>query len=192
MTNEIIIKKQISPIVAQAEALTITDRTTMTVGVEILSKANKALDSITTERERVTRPLNEALKAERSRWKPLETVLTGVIDSIRSKMSAYQTAEVVKQKEAEAKIAARLEKGTLKVETAMKKMEAIKIPEKETSTNEGLVQFRESKVLKITESNQIPDQYWKIDEALLLKDLKEGKVIPGAEVDIIQIPVNYR
>lgn len=194
MSKEITIAKEVSPVVGRAMELEIVDGETMKVGVELLSRLNQFNDKIVAEKERVTKPLNEALKAERSRWKPIETQNGEAIDHIREEMSKYQTEQVRKQKEEEAKIAARVGegKGKLKIETAVRKIEEIEVADKEVATDAGLVQFREKKQLKITDATKIPKIYWTIDEDMLFEALKKGEVVEGAEIEILQVPVNYR
>ena len=194
MTKEISIAKEVSPIVSKAVELKIVDSETLKVGVELLSVLNQWNDKITAEKERVTKPLNEALKAERSRWKPVETQNSEAIEHIRDEMSKYQTEMVRKQKEEEQKIANRVRegKGGLKIETAVKKIEALDVPDKEVATEAGLVQFRETIILKIIDISLIPREYFELDESKLLKDLKAGKQVSGATTETLQVPVNYR
>ncbi len=195
-TTELTIQKEITPIVEQSLSLVITDINSLKSATSLLSQLNQYNDRITEEKERVTKPLNEALKAERSRWKPLETLYKDAIDSLRAKMSTYQTNLTRATTEAKTAIVSRIApgKGNLSLDTAIKKIEAITTPEKETATEEGLVQFREKQVLKVTDLAKIREytKYWILDEQTLLKDLKEGKIVPGAETELIQIPVNYR
>lgn len=193
MTNDLtIIEKEISPIAVQAINLAIIDDPSLKLGVELLSKLNQYNDKITEEKERVTKPLNEALKVERSRWKPLETVYNDAIGAIRAKMTTYQTNLLKVQQQDTEKVIAKVESGYIKPETAVKKLEALPQVEKEHATEAGLVQFREKKQLLITDQLVIPRQYLIPDEDKILKALKEGTVIAGCELETIQVPVNYR
>ena len=188
------IKKQIIPVIEDALTLKIKSQADLVTATEILSKLNKFVDKVTEEKEKVTRPLNEALKAERARWKPIENQYTEAIETVRKLMTDYQTNLVKQQKEEEMKIAARIGegKGKLRIETAVKKLDAITKAEKEYAKTEGLVQFAEQKVLKITDLSLIPRQYLIVDEKAVLEALKAGQSVPGAELDTIQVPRNYR
>ncbi len=190
----IVIGKQLFPIVTQAINVIITDKTTLTLATELLSKLNQFNDKITEEKERVTKPLNEALKAERSRWKPLESQYTQAIDHLRTQMSEYQTAEVKRQREEEAKIASRIApgKGKLSLETATKKLEAVEKPDKEVATEAGLVQFREVKRFEVVDMKVLPIEYHLPDEKMIQALMKDGKELPGVRYFTEQVPVNYR
>ena len=144
------------------------------------------------EREKVTAPLNQALKAERARWKPMELQNTQAIEMIREKMSTYQTEQMQLQKDKEAKIAQKLTDGKITLDKAIEQIEKVKTPDKEIATTAGLVQFRESQILEIINEDLIPREYLMVDEKKLLADLKNGKNVEGAKLTIIQCPINYR
>lgn len=187
-------EKQVNPITNQAFGLSIANSEEMVQATVLLSNLNRELDKITGEKEKVTKPLNEALKAERERWKPLESALENAISSIRSKMSSYQTESARKAKEEEEKIASRIGegKGHIKIETAIKKIDAIERADKQVATEAGLIKFRTDKVLKITDESLIPREYLIANEKSLLTALKKGVIIPGACIEEIQTPLNFR
>lgn len=196
VTNKalVVLKKSISTVANQAQEIEITTSAHMKQAVEILSILNKYMDSVKEKKEKITKPLNEALKNARAMFKPLEEIHDKAIDSLRSKMAVYQTAKVNATREEEAKIAARVGngKGSYKIETAIKKMEKLPAIEKEVATDEGLVQFREQKNLKIVMASLIPREYLVPDEKKILTDLKDGKLVPGCIIEITQVPANYR
>lgn len=189
-----VIEKEVSPIIAKAEELKVTDQKSMESATKMLSELNKQKDRITEEKEKVTKPLNEALRAERNRWKPIETVLETAIGFLRNSISNWQTAEIKRAREEEAKIAARTGegKGKIKVETAVAKINEIERPNEKVVSDSGMVKFREDKVLKIWDETMIPREYLLINEAKILADLKAGKNVPGCELDIKLTPINYR
>ncbi len=166
----------------------------MSKAVVILSKLNQFNDQIKEEKEKVTKPLNEALKAERGRWKPLEAMYEDAIEGLRGKMSAYQTAVEKERREKEMAIASRIKegRGNLSLETAVKKIDSLEKVEKEVATDAGLVQFREVQKLKIMDEMLIPREYLVIDEKRVLEALKAGREVAGAVVETVQVPVNYR
>ena len=184
--------KIIAPVVARASEIEIVDAPSMKVAVEFLSEANNYLDKVVEWKEKKTKPLNEALKVIRGETKPVEKALEEAIENVRGKMSLYQTEQVRIQKEQADKIAQKVSEGKIKIETGVRKLGEIAVPEKEVATDAGLVQFRETKVLKIVDIKLVPDKYFVIDEAEVMSDLKQGIDVPGCEIDIIQTPINYR
>ena len=184
----------ITPLKQEALSCQINSQEDLTNATVLLSNLNKYLDSIVEYKEKKTKPLNEALRVIRAETKPYEADIQSAIDFIRLKMSLFQTSLIKTKQEAEQAITARVGpgKGNLSVNTAIKKLEALPTVLKEIPTDAGLVQFREKKQLRITDLSLIPDIYWHIDDASILLDLKKGITIPGAEIEIIQVPVNYR
>jgi hypothetical protein len=192
MTTEIIIKKELQPIANEALQLKVKSHGDLLVATDLLSRLNQFNDKIAEERERITKPLNEALKVERSRWKPLEGFCLDGIEHIRSEMSSYQTAQVTKQKAKEAAVAQLLSSGDIDLDQAVAKIEKIKTPVKNIVGKDGDVQFRETQILKITDEFAIPREYLLVNEKQVLDALKEGKVVTGAEIEIKLVPINYR
>lgn len=187
-------EQEVAPIIDRASGLVVNTQADVEVAVEVLSRLNKNLDAIEAEKDKVLLPLKEAMKAEKARWKPLEDMFGDAVSRIRGLLSAFQTAQVKLAKEEEEKILARTKegKGNFTAETAIRKLGDIETPVAKVAVASGGLSFRESKVLKITNIKLIPDAYWIVDEGAVLTALKEGKVVPGAEIEVIQVPVNKR
>ena len=194
MPDLALVEQEVSPLVQKARALVIESAEDMTKSAELLSQCNKYLDAVVEDREKLTKPINQSLKEIRAKYKPTETILETAIVALRQEQSRYQTEMLRKQREEEARIAARVKegKGNLKLETAVRQIEEIEKPEEVVSTDSGTVKFREQKVLKITDESKVPDEYWVIDEKVLLEALKAGTLVAGAEIELISVPVNYR
>lgn len=192
MTNITIIEKEVNPIVATAQALVIKDAQGMSGAVELLSQVNKNLDRVSAEEDKVVKPMKEALKAEQGRWKPVKTMLEAARDALRSTMSKYQTEQNRIKAEAETKLAARVDKGTMKLETAVPKVAEIDTPAQSVETDAGMVKFRTVQKLVITSVVDLPRQYLVPDEAAIKTALKAGIAVPGARLVEEQTPVNYR
>ena len=187
------IEKELPLIAEQALVFTIAHDVDMKKAVTLLSQLNKYNDRITEEKEKVTKPLNEALKAERARWKPMELQNQTAIDAIRLEMTRYQTELTNQRKADEQRIANAVASGKIKkIETAVKHIDALDIIEKNHSTEAGDVQFREKKQLLITNVDEIPREYMLPDEIALLRDLKAGKQIDGVTLETVQVVVNFR
>lgn len=194
-TQEVtIIEKEVGPLVKQAKDITIASASDLTNSVEYLSRLNQTRDQWIESKEELTKPINQALKEIRARYKPVEEMLDEAIQAVRDEQSRYHTAEMRRQKEEEAKIANKVApgKGHISVETAIKKIDAIEKVDQKVATTSGSVSFREVQVLKITDEKKIPRQFLIIDESALLKALKAGEKVSGAELEIISRPINIR
>lgn len=170
--------------------LEIKDPTSLSRGVEILSRLNKVHDELIEDRERITKPLNEALKEVRAKYKPVEEQLVSAISVIREKMSAYQTALIQEAKKKEEELAKQLSSGEVSLDNAVMALSQSPVDSVESAS--GRVKFRTDYRLKILDPHKIPRTYLIIDEKFLLNCLKAGDTIPGAALEEVQVPINYR
>lgn len=145
----------------------------------MLSQLNKFSDNLTIEKEKLTKPINTALKEIRSRYKPVELMLEEGIVCLKKKMGQYQTVMLKAQQEAEAKIAKRVENGTLKVETAIKKIGEIDAPEAKVATDDGSVSFRAVRKFEVVDISLIPIEYHLADEVAIRKAMLANIELPG-------------
>lgn len=145
-----VVEKRLSKAEQYAEALTIADDKDERSATIALSELNKLGDEITGQKEELTKPLNKVLAAIRARYKPVETAHANAVRIIKGKLIAYHDK---KQREADqeaARIAARAAKGTIKPETAVRKMDEIAPVEKNVKTDAGALQYKKVPVATIT------------------------------------------
>lgn len=195
MDNTIVAyREKAMPIVTRGLSIEIDSQARMIEATEILTAINQNLDRIKAEKEKVLAPLREAANAEKARWEPLETMFKPIVERLRGLMSAYQTSLIAKQKAEQLAITNRVGdgRGKLKPETAIRKLGEIDTVEVKVQVESGGLSFREKKVLKIVDSKLIPQEYWIIDEDAVMAALKEGVAVPGAMIEIVQVPVNKR
>jgi len=175
------LKSKLSRVEKQANEITIASQEENVQAMEIKVSLSKIGKEIKERKEAITKPLNEALKSARELFKPIEEQFENAENIVGKKLITYKQKVEAEAREAESKIAARVEKGTLKMETAERKLDEIKTPEKTVQTDHGRVQFRKIQKMRIINANLIPDKYWEINETLLRKDVLAGIVVPGAE-----------
>lgn len=188
------ITKQVSVSVQKATELTIKDAESMKEATTLLSSANKVLDSVTKEKEKVTKPLNEALKAERGRWKPIEVQLEEAVSIIRKKMTAYQTVALQQQAQKQENIANRVGegRGKLTAETAVRQMEAVVSPEETVSTEQGSVQFRTVQKFELEDISKVPLECLILNETMVRDNMRKNIQHAGIRYYEEQVPYNTR
>lgn len=196
-TQVAVIEKKINPLVSRAESFKITDEKTMRDATVMLSEMNKIGDQIKSEKEKLTKPLNQALTEIRKRYKPLEEIFERGISSIRKTMSTYQTEQIRLADEEAKRIASRVGegRGKLKPETAVRQMEEIDEPERSVATDSGIVKFRTDKNVIVDDEFKVPHKFVKqiiFDKEAIKKELLAGKLVPGCHIDVVQTPVNTR
>lgn len=166
-------------LVIKADKLAIVGPDSLREAALLLSAIDAELKRIDEAKQKVLAPLNEARAAEIARWKPAVDAYTAARASIRSQMTEYQSS-LDKARINDSKA---LSKNALSLEEAVDNALAVnELPDTLT--------FRDKPELKITNRKIVPKRYWVIDEAALFADLKAGKKVKGAEIEIIKIPVN--
>lgn len=175
--------------VDEIEALTIFDEASMTTAVMVLSKLNTELDRITLDKEKLTKPMNEALKEIRSRYKPFEAKLEDAIAYVRKQMSIYQTEQVETTRMVHEKLAEKA--GTdLSLEEASTQIAAITGPEQRVVTNQGSVSFREWPMCEVEDITKVPAAYLEADLSAIKKLLP--KKVEGIRYWTEQRPINRK
>lgn len=152
----------------------IVDQTTYDQAVAYGKQVAKMEKYIDAEEKKITAPLNEALKSARALFKPYKTKCEEVKNAVKSSMTAYLAEEAKRKAEQEARDMARLERGTMKEETVVKKMVE---REMESTTTTGTT-FKHL-VIKSVDLSQVPVEFLVLNETLAKAAYKEGREIPG-------------
>lgn len=176
------IKEQVFGVQKSANDLVIKTKEDMALGADLLHNVKAVEDLIVERKEGITRPLMTALSSVRDLFKPLELAHQDAKKVIKAKMLAYQIEEDEKIEKEKARIAARVEKGTMKVETASAKLETIGTTGAKTVGSVGKTSIRVVKKVRIVDESRIPREYLvpnmtAITEAII----RNGAVIAGVE-----------
>jgi len=139
--------------------------------VETGKRINGLLKSIDDQEKLITKPMNEALKAARDQFRPYKEIVEGAKDLLKSKCNDYQRRQAAENAANEAKIMARVEKGTITEKTATTKL---------ATQAENTVGSTTS-VLKVTivDIKLIPEEFLVVNETAIKKAYREGREIPG-------------
>jgi hypothetical protein len=188
----VVIKGEVSVYEREANTLDIKSAPDLEHAVRILSETNKTADRVKAEKERITKPLNDALKVERARWKPIEDACANAVATIKTKMLAYQRVIEAANAIKEQKIIARVERGTLRADTAVAKIEALPDATASVKTDVGMMQFRTIQKLVIDDALLVPREYLVVDDVAVKNAIKQGKSVPGCRVVEEKTIANFR
>ena len=181
MNKEItIIKTKASQALQISKEIVISDNDTLSHAIDILKRIKETGKMIKKQKELIIKPLNEGLKNARDMFRPIENDYNTAEKNIKDKILTWTNEQERIRKEKERKIVERVEKGTLKVETAVNKIEAIpKI------VNQGAIGKVSSRVMKkvvIKNEDKLPRKYLMPDMAKIKKDALNGIEIDGVIV----------
>lgn len=166
------IDKTYLPVITKATDFKVVTKTDYEHGRDILKTLSDAAKKAKEQKDKVLKPLLEAVNARREEWRPIEDKLKACIDSVKEQMAGFLLAENIREEKERLKIAN--DNRIKNPETLERKLAAI-----ESAPTGG---SRKILVLKITNPALIPREYLDINEIRLRADLKEGKIIPGAEL----------
>ena len=178
-------------LITQATTLTVTDVNSMVQAGTVLGKIKDYRKTLKEEEDSLTEVHLTEIAKVRAIYKPKRDKIESAIKYISDQVNQYQTLEARRAKEAEEKLAARVEKGTMKIDTAIRKMDEIVKPIDTVKTGDGTIKFRTVQKLDITDAALIPREYLVVDEAKVLEALKAGRKVTGAQLIEVQSISNY-
>jgi len=143
---------------------------------EVGKRVATLLKNIDKEEKAITKPINDSLKKIRDLFRPFKTQVTDVSNDLKSRRQVFINAEEVKRAKKEAQIAARVEKGTMREDTAVGQLSNL-----ETSAPEVNGGMMSVLVVKVIDIKLIPEQYLTVNATQLRADYREGIEVPGVE-----------
>ena len=176
MTKEIkIIADETKDVVKYAKNISINNPVELKQAIETLTSLNSWNDRVVEDREKLTKPLLATLKEIRERYKPLEDSLNASIQAVRSEMTRYQGQALKERQEAELRLVGRVERGTMKMDTALRKLE--KVGEVESTV--GAVSFVELAKFEVVDLSLVPIKYHLPDMTAIRTAMKAGVELAG-------------
>jgi len=181
-------KSKITKVQNTVEGFKITDNDTMVVATDTLSIIKDVSKAMEKQRKARVQPLNDEVKEINAEYKPLSTKLDAAEKIIKSEMLAYSNEVDRKAAEAAAKLEDRVERGTMRTDTAMRKMDDIETMGSSVEGNKGSVNFRMVRVVKIVDATKIPAKYLNDEKVLdaikaaVRTDVMNGTLVDGVEV----------
>lgn len=175
-------KKEIALIEREIKTLpatnpTITSQHELDEAAAVLKRIKEISKTIEARKKEITAPIMAGLASVRDMFRPHEEKLKNTEAVFKSAILLYQNAEEEKAAKERARIEARVEKGTMRPDTAAGKLETI--PERPKTAG---IQTRKISKVRIFDESLIPREYLVPDMAKITEDvLRQNKEIPGVE-----------
>lgn len=170
-----IVDEQVTKALTSAESIkNITTPEEYEQAVEFGKKVSKLEKMIDTKEKSITKPINDSLKEIRNMFKPYKEQVSDLKSTIKTKLIDYANAQAKKRAEAEMKIEARVEKGTMREDTAVAKIGQLE--ESCPDTTGTLTSVLKVEVIDIKD---IPAEYLMVNESAIKKAYREGTEVPG-------------
>lgn len=182
-TSVALVEDKVKGMRKMVEDTTVTNQAELEDVANKISMVKKMGKFVRQEMERYTKPAREIIKNAQDKFLPYEKECKQAEDDLKKKAQVYMIAEEEKRKKQEEKIAKDLDTGKIKKEeTALRKMEEIGEQKKTVDTGGAKLTMKKVRVAHIVDPEQVPKEYWIIDEARVKKAAVAGAVIPGVEV----------
>lgn len=136
------------------------------------------LDAIVARKEEITKPMYSSYKSILALFKPIETSGEAALAKIKSKMLAYKQAQAAKVEADKQKLAERVERGTMKPETAVRKMDAMQAPVQTVKTDAGKATTKKVKKYRLVDVYALPKEFLK--PTLKLSDVADTDKVKAA------------
>jgi hypothetical protein len=175
------LRTSISAIETEANNIQIHDADQYAAAADILARVKVLGSAIKSKKETITKPLNEALKNIRDLFRPIEEQFIKAEDALKTKVLGYKRKVDAEAKAKEEKLADRVDRGTMKYETAERKMGEIERVETTTRGSYGQVQVKKIKKVRIVDETKIPRFYLIPDMVRIRKEVLAGITIDGVE-----------
>lgn len=170
------------------ESFKITTDEELGLVADEIKKVKTLQKYIEQEKDKLVDPAKAIIAEAKEKYDPFIKKCQNAEIVLKERAKAYMTQKEQKRIEDEKKIAARVEKGTMKPETAVKKLEALPEAQNTVSSESGSrLRMSKRKVAEIVEPKLIPAEYWVIDEVRVRREAlardKEGiSQIPGVVI----------
>jgi len=173
---------QVSFVKESADRLAIQTHEDMVVASDLLGSVKRVKEAINERKNDITRPLMSALSSARDLFKPLEAGYAEAEKTIRAKMLTYSIKEEERIASAQAKIEGRVERGTMRQDTGIKKLEEIGDVPKSFDGSVSKTSLRTVTKVRIVDESMIPREYLVPNTVAITNAVLRDKiVIPGVE-----------
>lgn len=184
----IIVKEKTRGMEKMLDQFEITDDRELGIVADKIKQVKILLKFIKGEKDKLVGPAKAIIAEAGEKYDPYIKKCQNAEETLKERAKKYMLQKEAKRQEEEKRIAARVEKGTMKTETAIKKLETLdEVPKTvRTDTGSGL-RMSKRRVAEISDPNLVPKEYWIIDEVrvrreALERDKQNLPQIPGIVV----------
>jgi regulator of replication initiation timing len=175
MNKEIqIIEKRVAKCEELKFKIVVNSQETYDQALEFGKNVNRLIKEVDAQEKDITKPINDSLKKIRDAFRPAKDKLEAIKKEIAGVMVEYINAENAKKKLEAERLEARLERGTIREDTVIKKLAIAE--ETKTVTKGGMTSVL---TVKIIDKTKIPMDYLIVDESKIKSAHRSGIKIPG-------------
>ena len=146
---------------------------------DMLVRVKGHLREVTTQKKKITDPMNQALKETRALFKPIEDKLEDAKSTISNGMLAFRAQQRAEAEAKEAELQAAVDSGDMDLDDALTEMPTA-TQDKTTYGKKGATTVRTIKEIVVEDPKLVPAEYWVLDMTAIRKDAL-GNAAQGVE-----------
>lgn len=163
-------------------AIVVTNDEDAERATNVVKEAKEFRLMVEKERDEYVAPAKQIIENAKRVYDPIINQVKVAEQKVRNAIQFYLVEKEKKRKIEEDKIAAKVEVGKLKPETAVRKLENLGESKKSVSTGGATLGIRKTKDIKVVDESLIPKEYWVVDLVKVRKVALAGVEIPGVKV----------
>lgn len=150
----------------------------------VLIKLKQEYKRIEADKDALTKPINDSLKAIRAKYAPTLDELDAYIKSISKDITAYNAKIEAQRADTLSKV----------LDHSMDPLQAIasissETPAQKVATADGAMTYTTTYSVNIVDAGAIPREYLDVNETRIKTAMRAGTPVPGAELISNRIPV---
>lgn len=179
-----VVEKKVSTMMSQVSDIVINSEEDLGKVSDLIQGVKKFKKLIEQEVDKIVKPLKEIIETRKAEYKPFLERTEEAERILKGKAQVFLDEQEKIKKEKLDKIANRVEKGTLKQETALKKMDDIGEIKSSVKTESSKLITSITYEPLIVDETKIPDEYWiprQLDMVKIGKVIRAGGIIAGVD-----------
>ena len=183
----VVVEEKIKGMQTMIEGTKVTNDIELSEISDKIKNVKKLGAYVKAEKEKFTAPAKEIIAQAKEMYDPALKQCENAEGVLKSKAQVYLTEKETKRLESEKKIVERVERGTMKADTAVRKLETLPEQQTKVKTESSGLRMITRKVAEISDPNLIPDSYWVIDETRVKKEALEREKLGVEQIPGITI-----
>lgn len=178
-----VLRQESSSVEKEVLGLTIKNDEDLALVSDRIKQVKQLEKRVKEEQEKFTQPAKEIISQAKVKYGPFIERCKSWESLLKKKAAEYMSSQQKARQEEEEKLAKRVEKGTMKEETALRKLESLPESKSSFDTGKSSVRMRMIKSIEVVDETLLPREYLMPNMAKLkAAALQEGKTIPGIKV----------
>jgi len=184
-----LVRRETAETLKALDGFVVSNKAEEAEGVDLLSSIKQAQKVLKGKKDKIIKPLNEAVVAVRDLFRPIEQDIVYAEMALKGALNTFHQSELREAEKARRALEQQAKHQHFKPETLARKVEALETPAVSTQTEEGSrVQYRKSREVVVKNETLVPDEYWVLDMVKIRRDALGGKTIPGVTVVETTVP----